>query len=165
MQELRFTGLDPIRVRDTLATGTDHAGNPIEPFTDEDGGWPLRCCLADSEPGDEIAIIAWTPFAWSGAYAETGPVVLHTSGCPGPADVRSLPGDLDARAMTLRPYGRDRRIAYAAVRHVPEGQSLTAHLNEMLSDDAIEMVHGRNVTGGCFSFAAHRDVDGRSAGS
>ena len=67
MQELRFTGLDPIVVRDTLAAGVDHAGNPIEPFVDEAGGWPLRCCLGDSEPGDEIAIVAWSPFGWTGA--------------------------------------------------------------------------------------------------
>lgn len=156
MQELRFTGLDPIVVRDTLAAGVDHAGNPIEPFVDDGGGWPLRCCLGDSEPGDEIAIVAWSPFGWTGAYAETGPVVLHTRGCPGPVSDETLPADLDRRAMTLRPYGRDRRIAYGAVRHVPAGESLTAHLAEMLTDDDIEMVHGRNVTGGCFSFAAER---------
>jgi hypothetical protein len=153
-----FTGTDPTELRRILADAVDHGGNPIEPFVDDDGGWPLRCCLADSRPGDRIAIIAWSPMPWSGAYAETGPIVVHADGCDA-ADSRSrLPAELDARAMVLRPYGPDRRIAYHRVHHAPAGGSLTELVDELLAYDDVDFVHGRNVTGGCYAFTGTRST-------
>lgn len=151
-----FTGTDPAELRRVLHDGIDHGGNPIEPFTDDAGGWPLRCCLSDSLPGERIAIIAWAPMPWSGAYAETGPIVVHAEGCGSADPMPRLPADFDARAMVLRPYGADRRIAYHRVRHVPAGGSLTDIVGELLADDDVEFVHGRNVTGGCYAFTAAR---------
>ncbi len=155
-----YQGIDAQQLASALAQGVDHGGNRIEPFVDQRGGWPLRCCLADSVIGETIAIIAWSPFSWSGPYVETGPIVVHTDGCGGWPGGERLPDDLDRRAMTLRPYGVDHRIAYSEVRHVAAGQSLTAHVDELLTDTAIEVVHGRNVTGGCFSFQARRTGPG-----
>jgi len=151
-----FTGIDTDELALVLASGTDHGGNPIESFVDSDGGWPLRCCLADSKPGDTITIIAWSPMPWSGACAEVGPVVVHANGCPSAADTGHLPADMDARPMVLRPYGHDRRIAYHRVRHVDAGDSLTDHVTELLAHDDVDFVHGRNVTGGCYAFTATR---------
>lgn len=151
-----FLGIDPTRLRHTLDAGIDHGDNPIEPFVDDAGGWPLRCCLSDSQPGDRIAIIAWRPMPWSGAYAETGPVVVHAHGCDGAGALRRLPAGLDGRAMVLRPYGPDRRIAYHRVIHAPAGGSLTRLVDELLASDDVDFVHGRNVTGGCYAFTATR---------
>lgn len=159
MTELRISGIDRAALQHALDVGIDHGGNPIEPFTDPDGGWPMRCCLADSAPGDRIAIIAWSPFPWSGAYAETGPVVVHTEGCPEVDATGSLPDDMNVRAMTLRPYNNDQMIAYGSVRHVSEGEGLSGHLRELLADPAITMVHARNITGGCYAFTATRPND------
>lgn len=162
---LHVTGIDTDDLAAAIAAGQDHAGNPIEPFIDDDGGWPLRCCLSDSQPGDEIAIIAWSPFPWKGAYAETGPVVVHTTRCPGAA-APALPQDFDARAMVLRPYGHDQRIAYHRVRHVQAGASLSAELQELLAEADVDFVHGRNVTGGCYAFTATRvPLTGDQAGA
>ena len=152
---LHVTGIDIEELALALAGGHDHAGNPIEPFVDDDGGWPLRCCLGNSEPGDQIAIIAWSPFPWKGAYAETGPVVVHTSGCPGSPD-SVLSDEFDARAMVLRPYGYNQRIAYHQVRHIEAGASLSAELEALLGEADVDFVHGRNVTGGCYAFTATR---------
>lgn len=105
------TGIDADQLDAALDDGLDHAKNPIKSFVDDDGGWPLRCCLGDSAPGDEIAIIAWSPFPWKGAYAETGPVVVHTANCPGAPEPK-LSGEFDIRPMVLRPYGFNQRIAY-----------------------------------------------------
>lgn len=151
-----FTGTDQAELRRILADGVDHGGNPIEPFVDDAGGWPLRCCLSDSQPGDRIAIIAWSPMPWSGAYAETGPVVVHADGCDAAGVHTRLPASLDGRAMVLRPYGPDRRIAYHHVTHAPAGGSLTALVDELLAADDVDFVHGRNVTGGCYAFSATR---------
>jgi hypothetical protein len=151
-----FTGIDRHELDRVLARRTDHGGNPIEPFVDDDGGWPLRCCLADSRPGERVAIIAWSPFPWRGPYAETGPVVVHADGCATPNTFDHLPAELDTRPMVLRPYAHDRRIAYHRVRHVAAGDSLTVHVAALLDHDDVEFVHGRNVTGGCYSFTATR---------
>jgi hypothetical protein len=149
------TGIDADQLAAALDDGLDHAQNLIEPFVDDDGGWPLRCCLGDSAPGDEIAIIAWSPFPWKGAYAETGPVVIHTANCPG-APAPKLSDEFDIRPMVLRPYGFNQRIAYHRVRHVNNGASLSAHLEELLAEADVDFVHGRNVTGGCYAFTATR---------
>jgi Protein of unknown function (DUF1203) len=154
-----FAGTDPTELRRMLRDGVDHGGNPIEPFVDDDGGWPLRCCLSDSQPGDRIAIVAWSPMPWSGAYAETGPIVVHTDGCDGADASPRLPDDFDTRAMVLRPYGSNRRIAYHRVVHAPAGGSLTALVGELLAHDDVEFVHGRNMTGGCWAFTAERTAD------
>lgn len=154
MATTTFTGIDLTELNRVLASGVDHGGNPIEPYTDADGGWPLRCCLGYSEQGEQIALLAWSPFGWQGVYAETGPIFVHTTPCEGPAGTDHLPAELDERAMVLRPYTHDHRIAYHHVQHVPAGGSLSALAAELLELDDVDFVHGRNVTGGCYSFEA-----------
>lgn len=158
MAVMEISGIDRFELAKVLETGVDPGGNPIEPFIDEEGGWGLRCCLEKSRPGEEIAIIAWSPFPWSGAYSETGPVVVHAGACEGPASADRLPFELATGPMTLRPYGFDRRIGYDSVRHVPEGEPVDVHLKALLDDSDIDFVQGRNVTGGCFAFQARRAV-------
>ena len=146
MANVAISGVDRDELANALREGRDHGGNPIEPFVDSEGGWPLRCCLEDSQPGDEIAIIAWSPFSWKGAYAETGPVVVHTGGCAAPKQRDELPPALDARGMTLRPYGIDHRIAYGQVRHVSAGSRRGA---EFLRSAVVERhFHGTLGDGG-----------------
>lgn len=146
--EIRFSAIDRDELARVLAAGLDHGGNPIEPFTDPDGGWTMRCCLTDSRPADRIALIAWSPFRWNGPYRETGPVVVHADGCPNPGPLRRLPPSIDERPMELRPYTRDRRIAYDHVRHVPANDSVTEHVQAILESDEVDFVHGRNMHGG-----------------
>jgi len=154
--QVDFSGIDRNVLDHILDAGIDPGGNPVEPFTDDDGDWPMRCCLTDSRPGERIAIIAWSPMPWAGAYAETGPIVVHVDHCTRPGTMHRLPVELDIRAMVLRPYGHDRRIAYHRVRHVPGGRSLSDEVAELLGHDDIAFVHGRNVTGGCYAFTATR---------
>ena len=157
MTSIEFsTGIDLTELQAALARGVDHGGNPIEPFVDTDGGWPLRCCLNNSAPHDRIAIIAWSPFPWTGAYAEVGPIVVHADGCAGSDPSADLPAELNERAMTLRPYGPDRRIAYHRVRHVDADESIEHAVSAVLEADDVDFVHGRNVTGGCYAFTARR---------
>lgn len=156
MNDLLFSGINPAQLRDVLAAGIDCDGNPIEPFVDAEGGWPMRCCLADSQAGDEVAIIAWSPYDWQGPYRETGPIVVHTAGCPGTWQQPTLPAEFDRRRMTLRPYDADHRILYDLVVAVPEGGSLTALSMALLERPEVAEVYGRNISGGCFAFVARR---------
>lgn len=158
MSKITFTGIDLTDLAQVMADGIDHGGNQIHRYADPDGGWPLRCCLGYSEVGEEIALIAWSPFEWSGVYAETGPIFVHAQECSGPTG-DGLPDELDQRAMVLRPYTHDHRIAYHHVRHVAAGGSLADHVAELLAQGDVASVHGRNVTGGCYSFQARLVAD------
>ncbi|CAN5619827.1 hypothetical protein BH10ACT2_BH10ACT2_09530 [soil metagenome] len=152
--QIIFKGIDGVELDAALVRGIDHGDNPIESFIDGDGGWPLRCCLGNSQPGDRIAIVAWSPFDWRGPYRETGPIVVHTEPCQRATELTSLPDDLNCRAMTLRPYGRDHTILYDRVRHVSAGGDLTASTRELFADEAVGEVHAKNATGGCFAYVA-----------
>lgn len=71
---------------------SDDAGRPMCPFTDEEGGAPLRCCLRPSRRGERTALVTYAPLRrWAaetgaepGAYDEQGPVFIHAEECPGP---------------------------------------------------------------------------------
>ncbi len=151
-----FEGIDLAELANVLHRGVDHGGNIVHEFDGSSGGWPMRCCLRNSHVGERIALVAWSPFPWEGPYRETGPIFVHLDGCEGWRASSVLPEDLDQRPMVLRPYGHDQRIAYPLVRHLPEGSSITGEIAQMLADPEVDFVHGRNVTGGCFSFTARR---------
>ena len=150
----QITGLDPAELAELLEVGVDHAGVPVEPFEDTHGGWPLRCCLTDSRVGDRIAIVAFSPFPWASPYAETGPVVVHVDGCPGP-HTGGVPPQFATRRQVLRVYGRKHRQLYDLNRLVEPGE-LDDAIAELLADDRVDLVHARNVLPGCYSFTATR---------
>lgn len=156
MTSVIFEGIQPTDLREVLASGVDQGGNPIQPFIDADGGWPMRCCLADSLPGDEVAIIAWSPFRWQGPYRETGPIVVHTNGCSSTWQAAALPEEFDQRPMTLRPYGAEHSILYELVSPISAGSGLNAAVGALLERPEVAEVYGRNVRGGCFAFVARR---------
>ncbi|GGB23414.1 hypothetical protein GCM10011492_11620 [Flexivirga endophytica] len=159
---IEYHGLDPHELAQVLDRGIDQGGNPVEPFTDYDGGWPLRCCLADSCPGDVIAIIAFSPFSWHGPYRETGPVVVHAAGCPG-HDGR-FPVQFEGRDQVLRAFGDDAgRVntqVYDRHRLVRAGDGLASAIDAILADPRVREVHAHNVISQCFSFAAAAPREG-----
>jgi hypothetical protein len=149
--------LDPARLAALRAAGADHGGNPLEPFVDDEGGWPLRCCLRDSAVGDRIAIVAWQPFTWKGAYAEMGPVVIHSEACVGYSE-GAVPAAFEDRRQLVRPYTADHRIAYDHVRIVEVEESLADAIRAVFGHDEVESALVRNVLAGCLSFEVVRGV-------
>lgn len=153
-----YRGIDPAYRAAMLRRGTDDGGNPIEPFVDTEGDWPLRCCLRTSRAGEKLAIVALRPFAWDGPYAETGPVVIHAGGCEGSDG--SFPERFERKDQILRAYGRDEGREHTQVyglgRLVPAGTGLRTAIEQALRDPRVDEVHVRNVVSGCYSFAARR---------
>jgi hypothetical protein len=150
---ITITGADPRELDELRERGIDHGGNAVEPFVDDDGGWPLRCCLRDSEPGDELAIVAWSPFPWRGPFAELGPIAIHARRCAG-VTADGVPAQLLTRPQLARPYTTGHRIAYDDVVVVDGDGSLPAVLERLLASPEIELVVVRNVLAGCYSFTA-----------
>jgi hypothetical protein len=158
--DLTYTGIGAQQRAAILERGRDDAGHPVEPFTDDEGGWLLRCCLRDSIPGDRLVIIAFSPFPWVSAYRETGPIVIHAENCPGAA--AGYPAQFDQRDQVVRAFGDDAGRHHTQVydlnRLVRAGEGLHAVLAETLGDDRVEFVHVHNVLSQCYNFAATRSV-------
>jgi hypothetical protein len=136
----------------------DDAGRSLSPFTDEEGGAPLRCCLRRSEPGERIALVSYAPLRrWAaetgadpGAYDEQGPVFVHAEACAGPDGREEYP--FTEAHRTVRRYSAD-------------GHILGGELVEKLGDDAfrnafddpsVALVHVRAVEYGCFLYEVRR---------
>ncbi|MEV5879299.1 DUF1203 domain-containing protein [Streptomyces sp. NPDC052101] len=148
--------ISPEALRD-LRTGTDDAGRPMAPFTDEEGGAPLRCCLRRSEPGESIALVSYAPLRrWAagtgadpGAYDEQGPVFVHAEPCPGPTGP-ALPFT-DAHRV-LRRYSADGRILGGRL----VDDDFPSALTEAFADPEVAVVHVRAVEYGCFLYEVRR---------
>ena len=141
--------LDALRL-----AGRDEAGNPLTVLTDGEGGSPLRCCLREIQPGEDVLLIAYTPPHSHGAYAERGPVFVHAQRCPGYQTEHTYPPGLAHREQVVRGYDHLGRIA-AGVR-VADGASAELVIAQMLARPDIQAVHLRNVEAGCYNFAVRR---------
>ncbi|GGW79933.1 DUF1203 domain-containing protein [Streptomyces lomondensis] len=138
---------------------TDDAGRPAVPFTDTEGGAPLRCCLRHSRPGERIALVSYAPLrrwasetgATPGPYDEQGPVFVHAEDCPGPAGT-ALPFTNTHR--TLRRYSAQGHILGG--RLVGEPEAFDQALTEAFDDPAVALVHVRAVEYGCFLYEVRR---------
>ncbi|WP_435280622.1 DUF1203 domain-containing protein [Streptomyces koelreuteriae] len=143
---------------------TDDAGRPTTPFTDTEGGAPLRCCLRRAEPGERIALVSYAPLRrWAserdvdpGAYDEQGPVFIHAEECGGP-DTDALPFADSHR--TVRRYSAEGRILGG--RLVTGPAAVEQALTEALDDPAVELVHVRAVEYGCFLYEVRREGEVR----
>jgi hypothetical protein len=152
----RVYPIPPATLAEIRLAGRDRSGNELVPIVD-DGGSPLRCCLRRSTPGEVIYLIAYSPFTRPGPYAETGPVFVHASACPGYTENDVYPdGYRDWPPMIFRPYRYDPRldcdvIAYDAIKMGDGvvGESLIASI---FTDPTINFIHTRNVNAGCFMF-------------
>ena len=156
MTSVIFEGIQPTDLREVLASGVDQGGNPIQPFIDADGGWPLRICLADPLPGHQVAIFVWPLLRRLGPFRRTVPSVLNTNGCSSTWQAAALPEEFDQRPMTLRPYGAEHSILYELVSPISAGSGLNAAVGALLERPEVAEVYGRNVRGGCFAFVARR---------
>jgi hypothetical protein len=136
------------------AAGHEEAGNPLVVQVDADGGSPLRCCLRETRPGEQVLLIAYTPPGTAGAYAERGPVFIHASRCGGYVTPHQYPPELSHRAQVVRAYDRNGRIADGVL--TCDGDHAEAVIRGLLARPGIALVHLRNVGYGCYNCAVHR---------
>ncbi|MEU1624087.1 DUF1203 domain-containing protein [Streptomyces sp. NPDC020096] len=145
--------LDQLRVR-------DDAGHPSR-IVQEEGGNPLRCCLAASRPGERIALVSYAPLRrWAaqtgarpGPYDEVGPVFIHPEPCGRPLD---FPEIRRGARRVLRAYDADGGILGGRMIEWPCRKEAEALLAESLADPEVAVVHVRAVEYGCFQFELRR---------
>ncbi|MFC7819902.1 MULTISPECIES: DUF1203 domain-containing protein [unclassified Streptomyces] len=138
---------------------TDDAGRVPAPFTDDEGGAPLRCCLRRSRPGEAITLVSYAPLRrWAaatgadpGAYDEQGPVFVHAGECAGP---RTGGLAFTDSHRVLRRYCADGRILGG--RLIGDPGAFAYALREAFDDPAVALVHVRAVEYGCFLYEVRR---------
>jgi Protein of unknown function (DUF1203) len=146
---------------DIRRAGQDQFGNELRPIVDDEGGSPLRCCLRRTAPGETVYLIAYRPFTAPGPYAETGPVFVHASACPGYREAGAYPASYrDWPTMVFRPYRHHAglncdAIAYDAIQ-MGDGPTAEKLIISIFADPTIKFIHTRNVHAGCFMFAITR---------
>lgn len=151
---LSFDPIPPAELQQIRAAGADEAGNRLSVQTDTAGGSPLRCCLRESDPGERVLLIAYTPPGTHGAYAERGPVFIHAEPCSGYLTPGRYPPALSHRQQVVRAYDRDGQIADGVL--VNDSEHAMTIIRQMLARSDVALVHLRNVGYGCYNFAVRR---------
>ena len=134
------------------ASDTGSSAATVERLT-ATGGEPLRCCLRDARPGEELLLFGYAPPAARGPYREVGPVFAHAEPCAGYTG-DGYPADWTSRPQVLRAYD-DRGWIHPATR-VHDGSDPPGAIADVLAQDGVVEVHSRNVAYGCYMFAVTR---------
>lgn len=142
--------LDEVRV-----SQRDASGNPPERVI-AGGGEPLRCCLCDAAPGEDLILFGYEPPLPASPYREVGAIFAHAQPCPGPAASDTYPVDWRGRSQVLRAYDA-RGWIHAATVH--DGEHAEAAIADLLTDPGVVQIHSRNVAYGCYMFTVTRRPD------
>jgi hypothetical protein len=137
---------------DVRALPTTIETTAVEHWVDHEGGAPLRCCLRDSRPGEELLLALVAPPGPEGAYAESGPVFVHAGDCYGPASA-GYPEEFRQRIQVFRAYSTDGRILGGRVVQPADDQEAVAR--ELLIAEDVAFLHSRNLVHGCYMFAIY----------
>jgi hypothetical protein len=127
--------------------GVDDQGQPVWHMQAE-GGEPCRDVLRRAEPGEELILASFSPFAKEGPYREYGPVFLLAN--PSDEDVTraTFPANGYFRErLVLRAYDEREAIRDAAL--VTESEAAET-LARLLADEDTAFVHARFPVYGCF---------------
>ncbi|HEY2552919.1 MAG TPA: DUF1203 domain-containing protein [Streptosporangiaceae bacterium] len=148
---LIFEAIPPATLDQVRSAGVDEAGHQVTAQADTGGGSPLRCCLRESLPGEELLLIAYTPPGTRGAYAERGPVFIHASPCDGYRTTDQYPPGLRHRQQVVRAYSHEGKITGGVL--VSDGEHAMTVIRGLLAMPGVALVHLRNVGYGCYNFA------------
>ena len=118
-------------------------------LVDEAHSYPCRRCLRDAEPGEQVVLLSYDPFADEAAtpYRQPGPIFVHAGPCAyeptGP-----LPDQLTRRVLSVRSFGDDHMMRGGVVVQGSELREVAEHL---LDDVAVAYLHVHNAGAGCFA--------------
>jgi hypothetical protein len=143
----------PARLLDKVrSSGLDASGNRVENVRAE-GEEPLRCCLRNAQPGEELILFGYEPPIGSSPYREVGAVFAHRSACGGPEMPDAYPPAWRSRRQVLRSYDARGWIRDAIVHDGADPEGAIARL---FADPEAVQLHSRNVAYGCFMFRVTR---------
>jgi Protein of unknown function (DUF1203) len=134
------------------ATRTDASGNPVVEAL-ATGGEPLRCCLRDALPGEDLLLFGYEPPLPPSPYREIGAIFTHAARCGGAATSTAYPSGWRDRPQVLRAY--DQR-GWILGGRLHDGTNPEAVIIELLENEDVVELHSRNVEYGCYMFHVRR---------
>jgi len=119
-----------------------------------EGGEPLRCCLRNAHPDEELILFNYEPPLIASPYRELGAVLAHAGGCEGAGEADSYPADWHGKPQILRAYDARGWIHDASAMH--DGSDPEGAIAKIFTQPGVVEVHSRNVVYGCFMFRITR---------
>lgn len=133
-------------------TMTDDFGHTLRVFVNPSRGNPCRFTLRQSPPGEELLMMSYSPFKRAHPYAEVGPIFIRRNGELGYDDLNRFPPEIDPTTRVFRCYNAAEEIVDARIGTAqPE-----ALIDELFSNPAVDCIHVRSLTYGCFTFKIER---------
>lgn len=154
--KLKFTPIPTERYHQLINGGLDaHDQMPIKQISDG-GGIPCRHCLADIAKNDEYLALAYSPFESNHAFAEVGPIFLHTNACKAYNAEEIPPSFLQREYYMMRGYSKTTKgILYGTGQRVAT-TDIEAEAAKILQKDDCDFVHLRSASYTCFACEIER---------
>ncbi len=157
MNQLLVQAINPARLDVVRSNGSDGHGNRLRPFAAAGQDEPLRCCLRNADPGDQITLISYAPFNHASVWTEVGPVYVHADRCSGyEPGGRLLPEQLATGPRVLRTYRADDSMNYDHNTVVTGPVDLEPVVQQLLREPDVVTVHVRTLAPQCFLYAVTR---------
>ena len=157
MSDITYLAIAPERLAAMRGRGADEFGNPWRPRAAT--GWePLRCCLRTARPGEDIALISYSPWPlpWDTPWAGAGPVFVCSGACGGYRTPGEYPPGLRDRYSLLNPFDETSARAYQHIRFVEPGEDYPAAVEAVMAQPGVACLHVRSATAQCFTFEVRR---------
>ena len=110
---------------------------------------PCRVCLGRFAPGEERRLLfTYDPFRDTVDLPLPGPVFIHEDGCPRYHPAAGFPPALRESRLTFNAYGADRTLV--ARERTESAAEVDGAIDRLLADNAVDYVHVRSTSAGCF---------------
>lgn len=153
---VRFLPLTTEEARGYQAGEPDANGLAPEKQTSDGGGNPCRHCLTEIPEGEQMLVLAFSPFPQRQPYAECGPIFLCARQCDRHPVSMVLPEMFRGwKQALIRGYTAQHRIRYGTGQ-VLNMQHVVPAADQIFSDPDVEYIHLRSASYNCYQCRIER---------
>jgi hypothetical protein len=118
------------------------------------GRAPCRHCLKLIRPHEEeLILFTFDAFHGQGVGPSPGPVYVHAESCQQYSGDGQIPQEYERQPLTFEAFGAERKRL--GEKNIRENDGDLA-LQELFRDPAVNYVHARSTTAGCYLFRVER---------
>jgi hypothetical protein len=125
------------------------------------GRAPCRHCLKLIRPQEEeLILFTYDAFHGQGVWPAPGPVYIHAQACSRFAGDGSMPEEYRGQPLTLEAFGGNRERLGERLVKAAGGDGA---IQELFANPAVQYLHVRSTTAGCYLFRVERAASGSEA--